>query len=85
MEPTLVKNTVKVTVLGMGNLLLKDEGIGVHIVRALEKVTVPGPFEAGIVKDRLENGIPLDPKVIEDLQTLAEELEMDFDLTEKGT
>ncbi len=53
-------------------------------VPGVDKVTVPGPFEAGIVKDRLDNGIPLDPKVIEDLQTLAEELEMDFDLAEKG-
>ena len=28
--------TTKVTVIGLGNLLLRDEGIGIHAVRALE-------------------------------------------------
>ena len=49
MESTLVKtNPVKVTVLGMGNLLLKDEGIGVHVARALEKVSLPDEVELEI-------------------------------------
>jgi hydrogenase maturation protease len=33
----------KVAVLGMGNEVLKDEGIGVHVVRCLEKVSDLGP------------------------------------------
>jgi len=28
-------------VVGVGNLLLKDEGIGVHIVRALQQINMP--------------------------------------------
>ncbi len=31
----------KTLILGVGNLLLKDEGIGIHVVRALEKETLP--------------------------------------------
>jgi hydrogenase maturation protease len=31
----------KVLILGIGNLILKDEGIGVHVVRALEKQRLP--------------------------------------------
>lgn len=33
---------VKITVVGVGNLLLKDEGIGVHVVRALQERDIPG-------------------------------------------
>lgn len=33
----------KLAVLGMGNELLKDEGIGVHIIRCLENVPDLGP------------------------------------------
>lgn len=28
-------------VLGVGNLLLKDEGVGIHVIRALESETLP--------------------------------------------
>ena len=28
-------------ILGVGNLLLKDEGVGIHVIRALEKETLP--------------------------------------------
>ena len=31
----------KVLILGIGNLILKDEGIGVHVVRALEEKKLP--------------------------------------------
>lgn len=31
----------KILILGVGNLLLKDEGIGIHVIRALEKTTLP--------------------------------------------
>ncbi len=32
----------KVLVLGVGNVLLKDEGIGVHVIRALADLQLPG-------------------------------------------
>ena len=32
-------------VLGIGNVLLRDEGIGVHVVRALEETKLPGGVE----------------------------------------
>jgi hydrogenase maturation protease len=36
---------MRVRVIGVGNLLLGDEGVGVHAVRALEQVGVPPPVE----------------------------------------
>lgn len=38
-------NTSKITIVGMGNLLLKDEGVGVHVVRALQKMVLPDSVE----------------------------------------
>jgi hydrogenase maturation protease len=35
----------KTLVLGLGNVLMADEGIGVHVVRALEKHTLPENVE----------------------------------------
>ena len=35
----------RVLVLGLGNILLKDEGIGVHIVEQLQKQDLPGNVE----------------------------------------
>ena len=35
----------RVAVIGVGNLLLKDEGIGVHIARALQELNVPHGVE----------------------------------------
>jgi len=32
---------VRIVVVGVGNLLLKDEGIGVHIARALQQMDIP--------------------------------------------
>jgi L-2-hydroxycarboxylate dehydrogenase (NAD+) len=46
----------------------------------VDRITIPGPFEAEIVEERKANGIPLDPKVIDDLKLLAEELGMEYDL-----
>jgi hydrogenase maturation protease len=41
-----VANSEKKTlVLGLGNVLMGDEGIGVHVVRALEKHTLPAGVE----------------------------------------
>ena len=48
------------------------------ILPGVKKVTVPGGYEAEIVKDRETNGIPLDPKVVEDLKQLAEELGIEY-------
>ena len=41
----MTNNRVKVLVLGLGNVLMADEGIGVHVVRALEKHTLPEGVE----------------------------------------
>ncbi|MFH1062979.1 MAG: HyaD/HybD family hydrogenase maturation endopeptidase [Candidatus Omnitrophota bacterium] len=35
----------KITVLGIGNLLLKDEGIGIHVIEALKKESLPDNVE----------------------------------------
>lgn len=31
----------KTLILGVGNLLLKDEGVGIHVIQALEKKRFP--------------------------------------------
>jgi len=36
---------MKIVILGIGNLLLKDEGVGVHLVRALQKEGLPQGVE----------------------------------------
>jgi hydrogenase maturation protease len=38
-------NTPKVLVLGLGNVLMSDEGVGVHVVRALESHALPPNVE----------------------------------------
>lgn len=35
----------RITVLGIGNLLLKDEGIGIHVIEALKKEALPDNVE----------------------------------------
>lgn len=35
----------KTLVLGLGNVIMGDEGVGVHVVRALEKLTLPANVE----------------------------------------
>lgn len=35
----------KVLILGVGNLLMGDEGIGIHVVRELERMGLPGGVE----------------------------------------
>jgi hydrogenase maturation protease len=39
----------RVAVIGVGNLLLKDEGVGVHIVRTLQEMPLGGKGELTIV------------------------------------
>lgn len=41
-----MNNMSQITIVGMGNLLLKDEGVGVHVVRALQKMNLPHGVEA---------------------------------------
>ena len=38
-------NTNKTLVLGLGNVIMGDEGVGVHVVRALEKHALPQDVE----------------------------------------
>jgi hydrogenase maturation protease len=35
----------KILILGIGNVLLSDEGIGVHVLRKLEKMDLPKEYE----------------------------------------
>lgn len=37
----MIEKKYKIVVLGIGNLLLGDEGIGVHLLRELERVPLP--------------------------------------------
>jgi len=41
---------------------------------------VAGGYEAEIEKDRKANGIPLSPKIVQELQELAKELGIEYDL-----
>ncbi|MDO8568969.1 MAG: HyaD/HybD family hydrogenase maturation endopeptidase [Dehalococcoidales bacterium] len=41
-KKTIAKNNrPRIAVIGVGNLLLKDEGIGIHVAQALEKMDLP--------------------------------------------
>ncbi|MFP3879816.1 MAG: HyaD/HybD family hydrogenase maturation endopeptidase [Dehalococcoidia bacterium] len=40
-ESEVEKPTPHIVVIGVGNLLLKDEGVGVHAIRALQEVNLP--------------------------------------------
>jgi hydrogenase maturation protease len=37
----VTKNPEKTLILGLGNVIMGDEGVGVHVVRALEKYSLP--------------------------------------------
>ena len=43
------RNKPRVVVVGMGNLLLKDEGIGVHVAHALERAPLPSDVELEVI------------------------------------
>ena len=49
-------------------------------IPGVDRITLPGPYEAEIAEERQANGIPLDPKVVDDLKLLAEELGMEYNL-----
>jgi len=40
-----MRNLRQVAVVGVGNLLLKDEGVGVHVANALKKLALPHGVE----------------------------------------
>ena len=44
-----MRKNPKVVILGMGNLLLRDEGIGVHVANALQEAPSPGNIELEII------------------------------------
>jgi LDH2 family malate/lactate/ureidoglycolate dehydrogenase len=46
----------------------------------VDRIYAAGGYEAEIEKDRKANGIPLNPKVIQELQELAKELDIEYDL-----
>ena len=48
-ESMVRRSPIKVTVLGMGNMLLRDEGIGVHIAHALQGTLAPSNIELEVV------------------------------------
>ena len=50
----------RITVLGIGNLLLKDEGIGIHAIEALKKESLPDNVE---IVDGAASGFDLLPIV----------------------
>jgi hydrogenase maturation protease len=40
-----MRNSPKTLVLGLGNVIMGDEGVGVHVVRSLEKLALPPHVE----------------------------------------
>jgi len=40
-----MRNSPKTLVLGLGNVIMGDEGVGIHVVRALEKLALPPHVE----------------------------------------
>jgi len=56
----------KTVILGLGNILLKDEGIGVHVIKELEKKGLPQTLE---IIDAGTSGLEIIPS-IKDTDTL---------------
>jgi hydrogenase maturation protease len=59
----------RIAVVGVGNLLLKDEGIGIHVVRALQESSLPDgvvAIDGGTSPDVLDYLEPADKLVIID-------------------
>ncbi len=49
-------------------------------VPGVKKIYIAGGYEAEIVKERRANGIPFNPKVIQELKELSEEFGIEYDL-----
>jgi len=56
---SITNHPAKVIVLGMGNLLLKDEGIGVHIAHTLQELPPPGDTEVEVIDGATSPDMPL--------------------------
>ena len=58
----------RVVVVGVGNLLLKDEGIGIHVARALQELNLPGVeiVDGGTSPDSIPYLEPADRLIIVD-------------------
>ena len=63
----VTNRTSKVVVLGMGNMLLKDEGIGVHVAHALQSVPSPDNVELEVVDGGTLPDAPLSFEEVEKL------------------
>jgi hydrogenase maturation protease len=57
----------KVVVVGMGNLLLKDEGIGIHVAQALLKEPHPSRIQLEVIDGATMPDIPLSFEEIDKL------------------
>lgn len=53
-----VSDDLKVIVLGMGNLLLKDEGIGIHVAHALQRQPSPKNIQLEVIDGATMPDIP---------------------------
>ena len=49
----------RIVVLGMGNLLLKDEGIGVHVACALQETPLPSDMDFEVIDGGTLPDVPL--------------------------
>ncbi len=59
------ESRVRRVIVGVGNLLLKDEGIGVHVVRALQELNLPHDIQV------IDGGTSLDlPYYLKDVDKL---------------
>jgi hydrogenase maturation protease len=56
---TVRENHARIAILGVGNELLKDEGIGVHIARALEGTPSPDNVDLEVIDGGTLPGAPL--------------------------
>ena len=49
MKPQNDRDKCRLAIVGVGNLLLQDEGVGIHLVQALQKVCMPQPDNLEII------------------------------------
>ncbi len=49
----------KIVVLGMGNLLLKDEGVGVHVAHAMQEISYPNNVDLEVIDGGTLPDVPI--------------------------
>jgi Ni,Fe-hydrogenase maturation factor len=64
------KSLKKIVVVGIGNLLRQDDGVGVHAIRALEEIGLP---------EEVELGLELSPQVVVQMPRLLELIRLEVD------